>query len=393
MTRMMKGGALALLAMFAAPACGGEDQQAKTEPTDDFAELQAAGDKADTFRGTNGWAIVGSLSYGETSAAVSYKNPPKYRAFKFGGHKGDQVDIWVKSGNGGDSVAWLLDNSFKTVKMNDDATGTNLNSHITATLPGNTNPDIITYYIVFREYSLRSATFTVSLNGTPAATDLYACKVDADCVKIPKNCCTGLDYTAVHVGSESAYHDSLQCRSPLICPAIVFPDDHSVAECNNATHKCELVKPADISCNGFIVNSHQCPSGYQCYGNRVVADIPGHCYQSCGGIRGLACGVGETCVDDPRDTCDPNNGGADCGGLCKPADQCFFGGKFYKNGEAFGSTDGCNTCSCANGTVRCTLRACPPPPPQDCRTSGCGNGSWCSFCWGSYQCIPDGALC
>lgn len=37
----------------------------------------------------------------------------------------------------------------------------------------------------------------------------------------------------------------------------------------------------------------------------------------CGGIAGIPCAQGFTCVDDPNDTCDPNQGGADCGGICQ----------------------------------------------------------------------------
>ncbi|SJM92531.1 hypothetical protein [Crenothrix polyspora] len=37
----------------------------------------------------------------------------------------------------------------------------------------------------------------------------------------------------------------------------------------------------------------------------------------CGGIAGLACPTNQVCVDDPNDTCNPNNGGADCSGICK----------------------------------------------------------------------------
>lgn len=37
----------------------------------------------------------------------------------------------------------------------------------------------------------------------------------------------------------------------------------------------------------------------------------------CGGFAGTPCDVkGQVCEDDPRDDCDPVNGGADCGGLC-----------------------------------------------------------------------------
>jgi hypothetical protein len=46
--------------------------------------------------------------------------------------------------------------------------------------------------------------------------------------------------------------------------------------------------------------------------------------QFCGGIAGIACPEGLVCVDDPSDSCDPEQGGADCGGICvKPKkDSC-----------------------------------------------------------------------
>lgn len=46
----------------------------------------------------------------------------------------------------------------------------------------------------------------------------------------------------------------------------------------------------------------------------------------CGGFAGLACQGGLECVDDPRDACSPDAGGADCGGVCvAPGTQPFFG--------------------------------------------------------------------
>lgn len=47
--------------------------------------------------------------------------------------------------------------------------------------------------------------------------------------------------------------------------------------------------------------------------------------QFCGGIASIRCPDGYTCADDPSDTCDPDQGGADCGGLCvedPPVTQC-----------------------------------------------------------------------
>ncbi len=39
--------------------------------------------------------------------------------------------------------------------------------------------------------------------------------------------------------------------------------------------------------------------------------------QACGGIAGIPCPAGKTCVDDPSDDCDPKRGGADCPGICE----------------------------------------------------------------------------
>lgn len=39
--------------------------------------------------------------------------------------------------------------------------------------------------------------------------------------------------------------------------------------------------------------------------------------QMCGGIAAIACPTGKSCVDDPSDSCDPTNGGADCSGICQ----------------------------------------------------------------------------
>jgi hypothetical protein len=36
----------------------------------------------------------------------------------------------------------------------------------------------------------------------------------------------------------------------------------------------------------------------------------------CGGFAGTPCADGQTCIDDPSDSCDPDNGGADCIGMC-----------------------------------------------------------------------------
>jgi len=51
---------------------------------------------------------------------------------------------------------------------------------------------------------------------------------------------------------------------------------------------------------------------------------------SLGGIAGIQCPGGGRCVDDPSDSCDPNKGGADCGGICQCVESvsCIIGDVF-----------------------------------------------------------------
>ncbi|KAK3325033.1 hypothetical protein B0H66DRAFT_636535 [Apodospora peruviana] len=81
------------------------------------------------------------------------------------------------------------------------------------------------------------------------------------------------------------------------------------------------------SCGGFRVD----PASYKCTvdeicmddpysgGCGMACDAPGICVKPvfCGGFAGIQCkDKTKMCVDDPRDDCDPLNGGADCGGVC-----------------------------------------------------------------------------
>jgi hypothetical protein len=286
----------------------------KQEVTEDFSSLAALDEKSDAF--SQRMRIVGSLSYGQTSAAVTYSNPPRYRAFKFGGQRGDRVTVWVRSRTG-DAVAWVLDNSFRTLAYNDDASTSTLDSKIILALPGNINPDIVTYYIVFRDYSLSRRSFTVSLQGQPA-NDFRSCTRDSDCVRVEAGCCPLGNWTAVRSGQEDAFHATLHCPAHPMCPMIAIRDDGSVAQCNNDTHKCEVAKPQDLQCGGRSVNPHRCPDGHQCLGPALAYDGFGSCFKTCGGIGARPCPEGFACVDNPYDSCDPAHGGADCPGMCVP---------------------------------------------------------------------------
>lgn len=38
--------------------------------------------------------------------------------------------------------------------------------------------------------------------------------------------------------------------------------------------------------------------------------------------------------------------------------SCYHNGRIYKSGESFPAGDGCNSCTCENGTAPCTLMGC-----------------------------------
>lgn len=301
----------ALVLLFAsAAACGAP---VKTDPVEDLAGVTISIDeKADL---PNSVRLLGSIDPGQTKVA-SYANPPRYRAYKFGGNPGDVVDIDVKSAYG-DAMVWLLDDAGKTLAFNDDSNGT-LDAHVTATLPGNANPDVITYYIVFREYRHARATFRVSL---AKQRDLYACKVDSDCVKVQAGCCPHLGMTSVASGAEADYQAALGCSVPQACPKILTRPDYRMPICND-NGKCDLIAVDDIACGGHRISPRNCPAGYECRGDALAYDGTGKCYQTCGGFAGFQCGRDggtsspDACVDVPNDGCDPAAGGADCPGFC-----------------------------------------------------------------------------
>lgn len=153
--------------------------------------------------------------------------------------------------------------------------------------------------------------------------------------------------------------------------------------------------------------------------------------QACGGIAGLPCPDGYLCVDDPRDDCDPQNGGADCMGICR-RDRCTYDdpSKTYvgrslaecqvirfvcdPGSEHFADECGCgcqetaSACAervrCPRGsewnedTCSCELVLVPVPDPiivlpgRKCGETTCGAGMVC--CNASCGiCTPPGGAC
>lgn len=72
--------------------------------------------------------------------------------------------------------------------------------------------------------------------------------------------------------------------------------------------------------------------------------------------------------EDGCNTCSCTNGEVACTLMACNDDitpniiiqSCFYNGKEYNDGDGFPSEDGCNSCSCTNGEVVCTLMECLP---------------------------------
>ncbi len=92
-----------------------------------------------------------------------------------------------------------------------------------------------------------------------------------------------------------------------------------------------------------------------------VPDDSGNCVAT--GFDGLEYGDGDSYTTlDGCETCTCNNGSWDCTvdpSCTVPAGGCTYDGSVYNNGDSFPASDGCNTCTCNNGNVNCTLMLCP----------------------------------
>ncbi len=197
-----------------------------------------------------------------------------------------------------------------------------------------------------------------------------------------------------------------ECGPAPLAPNILCPDGVTVAgpsECMtlaDGTCGYEFIECPDAGFCGGIAGI-PCPGGETCVDNPNDlcdpqdggADCPGMCVPTfCGGIAGIPCPGDEICVDDPSDGCDPQNGGADCGGICVPDSFCGgIAGIPCPDGEMC-IDDPTDLCDPLNGGADCGGICVPDPggcEPELCEIA-CPFGfaldeNGCEFC----ECAPE----
>jgi hypothetical protein len=129
------------------------------------AQIEDTAESEDGLRALSSAEIIGEIPF-NTLVNASHSGTPKYRAYSFTVLQGDKLDIWVRSTNA-DARAWLLDDTFKTVKWNNDANGdegedngtTDANIQHTVTRAGK-------YYVAFRGAVGVAANFSLQVGRT-----------------------------------------------------------------------------------------------------------------------------------------------------------------------------------------------------------------------------------
>ena len=160
--------------------------------------------------------------------------------------------------------------------------------------------------------------------------------------------------------------------------------------------------PADINPCAAVL----CITGTTCEvvdGDAVCTpnEPPPSAGQFCGGFAGIECPGAGACLDDPSDDCDPERGGADCGGLCECSGAlvlCIAGTVFDESPDVCAcvaqepEVDACAAVRCAAGT-HCEVEGDQAACVEDEPTGGddapfCG-GIAAFECPGSGNCIDD----
>ncbi|KAF2101514.1 hypothetical protein NA57DRAFT_72954 [Rhizodiscina lignyota] len=131
---------------------------------------------------------------------------------------------------------------------------------------------------------------------------------------------TASQYPKITCGGYVPSNKRVYCPAGQIC---TIPPD---SVCYNGTVTDCTGICVGAPCGGYrAVPYPSCPSDQTCArrpdqpDDDQVADLSGICVfkqATCGGKKGGTCPSGWKCVDNPDDSCFPNQGGKDCGGIC-----------------------------------------------------------------------------
>jgi hypothetical protein len=371
--------------------------------------------------------VLSSIAEGETLAA-DYVNPPLYRGFRFAAYAAETVDLSVRSDDG-DAVAWVLDDRFYVLAVGSDADATR-SSHVIATVPWSG-----TFYIVFRERSLRAAHFTVRFTAASAPVvidlafmDLSFTNVDLSSTSSDLSFTTSPDAAPIP-DLAVATNDDLSVKAPLdlssasgavdlaglVCTGVGFRCGNTSYGCCPGTH-CQ--PDGTCGCAGDPCTAAGYPSGCSCGGMvySCIAD-PGapnfHC-SALPGIAGQLCKADNDCASYLKclsGVCtDVPCSGTSCtagygsGGCCHHDPSCIgASGSTPKqcSSTCGGSGAGCaSRFDCCSGMV-CTGGVC----TTSCAGMTCAGGLCCTdqpYCVGlagatstscSAKCGQSGDLC
>jgi eight-cysteine-cluster-containing protein len=189
-------------------------------------------------------------------------------------------------------------------------------------------------------------------------------------------------------------------------------------ECENECPVETHIRNFQGECVPKCYGPEQCGDEQHCNAAEVCLQDPacpacdvcvGWCVPPAGDCRTNGCAAGWTC-----DYCQTADGQAEwiClppnAGACLPLDECRPTGC---NGEICANQDVASPCvalpefACYQEVGICELRPWGQcgwtPTPEldeclsqfDCRTTGCGDGHYCGYCWTSWECLPEGAVC